>query len=509
MARESTSATSSGANSGTRPLQYGGAIGNQGVEHSVRKSSNAKKFHSETAQYRHQETYDSRYAYAIANGLSPENAKVWASLKYSNLSDSFWSKVGHFFGGKLDSQKYAEQNEQADTLAFNQLLEAQRQQEYEDPAAQALREHNAGINSDLNGGANIHSGEAGAIEDEALGAGLGDTLSSLNSQNHAQPIFDVCNTLMNGATSVLGLVSAGVGVASNIQSMDQQAITGLFSVAQMLEGLSDNPLGLNLDNYISFDDSGNTQIDWTKLKSDVIPLRSPRYKKVLKHLNDYYSPRMSANKTKADADIISDEARFADAYDSLSKRGLNYQSFSGSSNGYAFLNSIQDSPTYQKYVANVSDLFSKGIEAEAKVNSYKIKYYNALNSGKKAEAENALNDYNKYVSEMQLTAAQSCNKYVQDLITEAQGKGPDSWLATMLLESIISGSFNAFGLGNPYDLPKYSVDKVEGLTDNLFNLIGKRIPTPTKTVRNVKYDMSKPIHQSWSTTRVNGTKILK
>lgn len=86
----------------------------------------------------------------------------YASYQQAPLNafqDLWYSMTGTSAAGT----NFYNQREQSAAEYMSQILDAHRQQEYNDPAAQMSRQKAAGLNPELNGGQNISSGETGDV----------------------------------------------------------------------------------------------------------------------------------------------------------------------------------------------------------------------------------------------------------------------------------------------------------------------------------------------------------
>lgn len=212
---------------------YGGTS-NPGVSITMNTSPSPDSSNAHNMAYK---SYDERYKYAKERGLSDANAKEYASATYSTVEDSFWSRAGQFFGGKLSSTKYNEAMQEKDAGLLRELLEKQNIQDYEDPQAETARREAAGLNDSLNGGQQIGTGNPGEIDDTTLGAD-GAVANAVNSEAAAQPI-KVAESLMNCLGGVMNLANAGVGVASSILNMDISEGQAAFDMIGKIKDLGD------------------------------------------------------------------------------------------------------------------------------------------------------------------------------------------------------------------------------------------------------------------------------
>lgn len=107
--------------------------------------SNNTRYDREAARARRQET---------ASGLTGKYATQAAANPYGNaeFTPNFWQNIGEqWFGDYSARDSFYQQQDQAADEYIAQLLDAQRQEQYNSPAAQAARERAAGLNPNLTG----------------------------------------------------------------------------------------------------------------------------------------------------------------------------------------------------------------------------------------------------------------------------------------------------------------------------------------------------------------------
>lgn len=179
-------------------------------------------------------SYDDRYAYAIENGMSPEDAKEWASYTYATVEDSEIMKLAHKLGFKLSSTKKYEENEAADAEAWNNIMNRAHNEEYKDPVNEVARREAAGINDSLTAGKEIGSGETTDIDDAAMSQQVAST-QAINEAAASRPL-EIASALMTAAGGVMNMINAGVDISKTFLDMDISEGTAAFD---LINGISD------------------------------------------------------------------------------------------------------------------------------------------------------------------------------------------------------------------------------------------------------------------------------
>lgn len=133
----------------------------------------------------------------IANaraGLSGSFLEQGNNSPYSaEFSPNWLQRIGEWFGDYSARDAFYQSQDQAEMERINSLLEAQRQQEYNNPSAQAARARAAGQNPDLIGTEGVNDA-AQVAPDETPPQSMGD----INQQSGAS------NIIPNLITSALG-----------------------------------------------------------------------------------------------------------------------------------------------------------------------------------------------------------------------------------------------------------------------------------------------------------------
>lgn len=421
-----------------------------------------------------QKSPDERLAEAQAAGLSGDFATQYAnSARKNTYKDTFWDKFRRFFGGKLGSTKMQEALDLEDQALLNELLNAQREQNYNSEEAQAERLRNAGINPDLDGGASLSPSEASQIDDEVLGAGLQPALQGFQDSAQQFPM-QMAEVLMNGATAVLGFVNSGVDIRNKVQTMDSSALSDLLQFSKTVEEITFDPLNPVYKEYVDEEGSVNLQ----KLTDD-FPLKTRRYKDIYKRLlSGLNSPENKARRAEAAKRQSGSYVGISEDYETINTKSKSLAaSLFGNSSEEEFSpfhqNAIND-PAYRKYVENVAQFALDKLDGDVKAQSIYKEYQSKLASAnygeKKAILESFNNELNQLKAEMNKKAVEQSKAMFERLIQESKD---GNWISTLLLNSVISGSFQSYGLGDPYKLP---VDLGNMATSAIGKIIDAIIP---------------------------------
>lgn len=156
-----------------------------------------------------------------------------------------------FTGTSAAETNFYNQREQSAAEYMSQILDAHRQQEYNDPAAQMARQKAAGLNPELNGGQNISSGETpGATPDDT------------------PPVVEAVDDLAAGSQ----VMSIGMSIFQNV-----------FSAVGAIQQIHGQSLA-NSEREISLTNSGWDSL--IKLAAESGDWSVPTGKKSLADLND-------------------------------------------------------------------------------------------------------------------------------------------------------------------------------------------------------------------------------
>lgn len=403
------------------------------------------------------------------------------SARENTYRDTFWDRVKKFFGGKLGSEAVQESLDLEDQALINELLNAQREQEYNSEEAQAERLRNAGINPDLDGGASLSPSEASQIDDEVLGSGLQESLSATQGQA-AEIQANAAEVFMNAATSILGLANGGLQVSNLVRSQDWSELGSMMDYGSKIIDYLYNPTSVAISGDPYFNkyknDDGSydlTKVDWDRYYREKFGIRSKAVRNQIRHMaKPYNTPRYLVNLAESDTKAAKAKSDFVDEVQrTLEKTGFtDYDSAYLSPNGSAMVTNLLQNPTYQKFVENSAKLKLESMRSGLHQQRMLAEYYEELNKAgygkKKALKESFLQTVETEEAKARLTAAQQVNENIEWLVQRSEQK---DWMATLLLQSIISGSFQSYGLGNPMDIPMWIGDKVTGLTGDLLKFL--------------------------------------
>lgn len=419
---------------------------------------------------------------ADAAGLKGEFRDQYInSARKNTYRDTFWDRVKYFFGGKLGSEAVQESLDLEDQAMINQLLNAQREQEYNSEEAQAARLRAAGVNPDLDGGASLSPSEASQIDDEVFGSGLKESLTA--TQGQASEIqANAAELFMNAATSILGLANGGLQVSNLLRSQDWSELGSMMDYGSKIIDYLYNPTSVAISGDPYFDkyknDDGSydlTKVDWDRYYREKFGIRSKAVRNQIRHMaKPYNTPRYLVNLAESDARASGADAELVDNVQHvLEKTGFgSYDSAYLSPNGSSMVTSLLENPTYKQFVENSAKLQLESMRSGLHQQKMLAEYYEELNKAgygkKKALKESFLQTVETEEAHARLTAAQQVNSNIEWLVQRSEQK---DWMATLLLQSIISGSFQSYGLGNPMDIPMWIGDKVTGLTGDLLTFL--------------------------------------
>lgn len=146
-------------------------------------------------------------------GLTGDFAEQGANSPYSaEFSPNWLQKIGEWFGDYSARDAFYQSQDQAEMERINSLLEAQRQQDYDSPAAQAARARAAGMNPDLVGTEGVESA-AQVAPDETPPNSMGD----LNQQaGNPVPVASLISTALGDP---LAAIASCMSMAGMIQDL--------------------------------------------------------------------------------------------------------------------------------------------------------------------------------------------------------------------------------------------------------------------------------------------------
>lgn len=425
-------------------------------------------------------TKEQRTAEADEAGLTGDFRDQYINSSRKNTyRDTFWDKLAKVFGGKLGSEKFQESLDLEDQAFINELLNAQREQEYNSEPEQAARLRAAGVNPDLDGGASLSPAEASQIDDEVLGGtGLASALSGVQSQP-----MQVASALLDGCGSLLSLVSSGVGISRDLFSLESSELQDLFAFAKGANDLGGFLPMFGIDpsdttGYSFEDEDGNLVLysrDLTdKVKSKIAQkinsYKHPRTRKLLKSLSDYaFSDKALQSYFDTQVGISQSHVKYADSFMQESARGLN-------GGPDITPTGVVSSYGFNRTMDIAVDLYQAQLKADKATAEYRRDYNEALakrsddgSTPSAAELQAAKDRYDAAVAvvqdELQSTVYDSMTSWLSDLSSS------ESVSDRLLLLSVMSGGFKQLGFDSPFELPLELVDKVNDVIGNITDFI--------------------------------------
>lgn len=400
------------------------------------------------------------------------------SSRKNTYRDTFWDKLAKVFGGKLGSEKFQESLDLEDQAFINELLNAQREQEYNSEEQQAARLRAAGVNPDLDGGASLSPAEASQIDDEVLGGtGLASALSGAQSQP-----MQVASALLDGCGSLLSLVSSGVGISRDLFSLESSELQDLFSFAKGANDLGGFLPMFGIDpsdtsGYSFEDEDGNLVLysrDFTdkvkaKIAQKINSYKHPRTRKILKSLSDYaFSDKALQSYFDTQVGISQGHVKYADSFMQETARGLNPEETTASG--------VIASYGFNRTMDIAVDLYQAQLKADKALAEYRRDYNEALakrsedgSTPSAAELQAAKDRYDAAVAvvqdNLQATIYDSMTSWLSDLSSS------ESISDRLLLLSVMSGGFKQLGFDSPFELPLELVDKVNDVIGNITDFI--------------------------------------
>lgn len=173
---------------------------------------------SEVSLFSNGTRYDRKAASdAIAkarSGLRGDFASQGLNSPYSSeFSPNWMQRLGEWFFGDYSARDaFYQSQDQAEMERINSLLDAQRQQDYNDPSAQAARMRAAGLNPDLTGVEGVESATSVAPDETPP-----DSMGDLN-QDTGSPV-PLASALGKMFSDPLGEISNVLGFVSMVQDM--------------------------------------------------------------------------------------------------------------------------------------------------------------------------------------------------------------------------------------------------------------------------------------------------
>lgn len=397
-------------------------------------------------------SYDDRYQRAISAGMSHANAHEYANASYSELSDSFWDKVGRFFGGKGSNYLSYEANESLDSELWRSLLDRQNINDYTSPEEEVKRRQAAGLNDAISGGSEIGTGETSdAVKESENTASLN---AAINEQQRSKPM-EVATSLMTNLAGVVNMVNGGVALSSSIFDLNLKQANSVFDTIGKISDLGDyfpllgyqfHPETGSL--YEGFDsDPSSVPINPSHISAMSLGEFMDRVgkntgisdKRVLKALYRSYKGMASPKAVNSYFDHYKDNVKsqndiFDESTAGVGRTGAfttGYRSYKEHPydnplwmNGTRY-NTAPDSEVINLVTSTASDLYLYGLKA-------------ALSSDKNQYSENVIN----------AKIYESVASLIEKMTTDARYK--NSPMANYLLVNMMSGSFNGIGEASLY-----------------------------------------------------------
>lgn len=202
-----------------------------------------------------------------ASGLSGSYAQRAAANPYGNseFSPNTWQHLGELiFGDYSARDSFYQQQDQAAMEYINQLLDAQHQERYNSPEAQAARERAAGLNPNLTGVGTGEQPAASAPPDDTPPEGMNTSGSSM-----AEPIANAIFPAVMSFMDPTGFLSAGTSLAMTASQLktqsNQREMNELTTLLTALEKIPGIAAGLAPTEAAVVDDSGTVRLDAAKM----------------------------------------------------------------------------------------------------------------------------------------------------------------------------------------------------------------------------------------------------
>lgn len=417
---------------------------------------------------------DERLEFAKSKGLSGDLALQFANSNRQNTyNDTFWDRFAKFFGGKLGSEKFQESLDLQDDALLNELLNAQREQEYNSPEAQAERMRAAGINPDL-GQSSLEAGEASQIDDEVLGTGLNESLASAQTQASELPL-QVASGIMDAAGALFGLVSSGIDISTKLYDLEAKEMSDVFNLSKSM-----NDLGSFLPLLgIGYDDVNKTFVD----KNGALTLEQMSDKTrdyIMRQQANYIHPRSRRKVRQLFSNFKSSKAleSYYASKTGAKKQTLDYAKAGEglaqlAGNAGVSLESLLTSEPYKATCDLAAELYNMSLQAKIQEETFNSQYYSALNStdqdGYTGGEDKAAHDrLEQQVSQYR----SSIKKQVLEKMTEWVSKlsSNDDAISRLLLMSAMSGGMQDLGFGSPFDLIDQGLDRVGDMAEFITDL---------------------------------------
>lgn len=413
-----------------------------------------------------------RYDKAIVAGMNEGRANQYAD--FANNPTYNWL-------GRQTAMNKAD-IQVADDAMWNELMAAQYEENYNDPAAQVKRRQAAGLNDSLTGGEGISAGEASQIDDTVLSGSekyVGNDILNFGSDPNVQAIFNMAGSLMQGATGVQTLIANGLGNELKRFNLDKAESDETFNIASKIGDLGNYipQLGYSVKIQdgvpVYMDNHGNvvpTEIMSEALINDMLKsttyFRNARYRSAFSNaVRTAFSPKNLNEYVKNIKDIGDTRKGMAEGEMAVSKLGYDHKSLY---NLYGDRTSIFGDTTgtsYDDVATYAGEIALLGLEAERDQAKLMHDYWKEMAEGKNDSGfsvgkQKAINE--RYMAANSSIIEAAKNKALAlmgNKIGELVRRAPYDVGARWQLMSIINpGYATQLGLGSPYA----HIDKIVG-----------------------------------------------
>lgn len=438
-----------------------------------------KKAKEEAATARRKERYDK----AIAAGLNEGRANQYAD--FANNPTYNWL-------GRQTAKNKAD-IQVADDAFWNELLAAQYEENYNDPAAQTKRRQAAGLNDSLTGGQAISAGEASQIDDTVLSGSekySGNDILNFGSDPNIQSIFNIAGSLMQGATGVQTLIANGLGNQLQRFNLDKAEADETFNIANKIGDLGNYipQLGYSVkiqDGEPVFMDN-NGRVVSTEVMSDALindmlksqtHFRNARYRSAFNNaVRSAFSPKNLNAYAKEMKDIGDTRLGMAEGEIKASKLGYNHKSLYNLYGDRSSMLGDTTGTTFDDVATYAGQISLIGLEAERDQAKLMHDYWKEMaegtnDAGFTTGKQKAINERYQAANSAIIEAAKNkalaiMGHKIADLVSRANHDVGARW---QLMSIINPGYATQLGLGSPYH---YTEQLIGGALDFSKNLAG-------------------------------------
>lgn len=221
----------------------------------------------EVRLYHNGTRYDREAARAARNqaaaGLTGDFATQAANNPYGNaeFTPNWYQKLAeNIFGDYSARDRFYQQQDQSAMEYISQLLDAQRQQDYNDPASQALRMRAAGMNPDLLGTEGV-SDAASAAPDDTPPEGM--TNEDVVGPGLIQSGIDLALSACSSAFDLPSHLEKAIGIISMCTDIQGKSYDNTAKAINNLANGQDQVLGLLANLWPTYD-PGDVPEGYTK-----------------------------------------------------------------------------------------------------------------------------------------------------------------------------------------------------------------------------------------------------